>query len=606
MSSYYVKQKPLPQKFRIKTAAARQAGTPLPSQPLKVSPTKSVSESVSELRSLCSDFSDDSGSETYHTDEEILESESDTKNDRVHGLGISTTPPGSPIRPPEVDCLPELRLEISTTPPASPGRYAEADDDAPRLERSVSQPGSPIHFYHIRSNSDDRSLVEQPSTINLFQAPTTSKFASNATHSGAGRPAPLSIQRKPLAAHDDRLTQPISPTTAVFGSSISTKPPVESAKASSAEDQGHTLQAPAKEQAQRVECSNGKTYCDRSYAISILAHKKTNTFEGSKEEIAEEGGSALSGTKLADRVDVQGSGYITDNKACRLSSLVPEERQTEVWGSEGRDRRPSPPRTAYSSREWVQDSIHRYEESTSKQKKPPQQLPPSLLLVKSCSLDHLRPAPPPKQCTANEADIHPAERAGPYFNPSDRVILAEVPVDELPPTPSTPDPRRKCHRVTKSSSALRGYESTKLEPTYEVGERLSSYESSPDYHSAESFDDLRQLRTKASSPTLGASSPRISSPKPSDNANLEIVRRPQRQVVIPEVYVPTGAPRTPAPALGRRASLRAVTTNIGKVSLSLERRFVDLADVGVGSQKAVSGRQREPEEWKRGSCMSLE
>lgn len=666
-SSCSVEANALQQKTESSAAAIRQIGTPFPSRYPDTSPAKSASESVAsvasvpesiaELRTLWLESDNDSEGEVSVTGGEIRDNEPVANKHRIEGLGICLNARRSPMLLPGSEYVHEGRLGNTSTPPGSPAQYIKADDDAPCIDRSLTPHGLPVRYYHASPKLEDPFLVERLSSINLFRAPAESQYTSNATDSVAVcRAAPLLIARKPLAAYDDRAVQPISPAAALSGSSTSTRSSGDSAKVSTTVDTGDTTPTSVKEQASAVDNIKEKTYHGNAFPLAIVpetdAYTCEKVFAGAQDFPSSK---LLPANELIDQ---------KSDKGYRPPAVISRELQAELFqdktSSHGEvnrhERFPYGSRSTYTSRQWIYDSDHHLDASHPKPKGRRQEIQFGPRLLKSASLDHLRPAPPPKLPTLDEDTVHPAHRTGPYFNSADRVILAEVPIAEtqneaLPPTPSTPcDPRRKHHRPTKSSSALRGYGISKLEPTYEVEARLSTWESSPDFASAktsdgrqqlktkassptlgslgprlQSIDGRRQLSTKASSPTLGTPGPRLSSPRPHlrvsspkisspglscqtpdshdqnpslrlhspvphpsspsprrqslspyfqnprtppkspDNAHLQATRRPRHQGAQLEVYIPTGAPITPAAAFGSRQSLRHVGSTIGQV-----------------------------------------
>ena len=236
-------------------------------------------------------------------------------------------------------------------------------------------------------------------------------------------------------------------------------------------------------------------------------------------------------------------------RAHRPPPLLSQEGEQDRWQKQRPDeasiskdhRQPDGSGHSQSSKTQIDDNTQQYQAPIPQQQLHRSQPKPKRL-VKIASLDHLRPAPPSKSPTPDEENIHPALRERPYFNQTDRAIIADIleEGDELWPMPLTPSPHRKTHRPTKSASALRGYESTKLEPTYEVEARLSTFESLPDYQSVDFLNENRQLKTKASSPTLGASSPRFYRPEPIPYTSSPVLHRSETHV-----QPPYTAPRTP-------------------------------------------------------------
>lgn len=655
----------LQQKTDFKAAAIRYIGTPFPSQSLDTSPAKSISESVasvasvpesiSELRTLWLESDNDSEGEISVTGEEIREYQPVTNEDRIQGLGICLNPRHSPMLLPD-------QLGNSSTTSASPAHHLEDDADAPYIKRSLTPHGLPVrHYYHASPKLEDCFHVERPSSINLFRAPVKAQCTSNATDKVAvSRPAPLQISRKPIAAYDARAVLPISPAPAFSRSSTSTKSSSNSAKASTIVNTGETTPDSVREQASAAGDTKEKTYNGNAWSLAIVPDRSESVCEVREKEFAEEQNPSSFIFLPANDFKDQKS-----DKQYRPPALISESIQAELFQKktlnhgEGdrHERFPHGSHSNFSSRQWIYDSSSRLGALHPKPKGRRQEIQFGPRLLKSASLDHLRPAPPPKLPILDEDTIHPAHRTGPYFNSADRVILAETPIEEtpnraFPPAPSTPcDPRRKHHRPAKPSSALRGYGTTKLEPTYEVEARLSTWESSPDFGSAESSDSSRQIKTKASSPTLGTPGPRLLSfnnrpqlntkaslptlgtsepkfpspcpqvrvaipktssgdlschppgshyqtpslrlhspvphpfspsprgqnlspyfqnprtpPRSPDNARLPPTRHAWPRVAQLEVYIPTGAPITPAAVYGRRQSLRRVGSTIGQVS----------------------------------------
>lgn len=433
--------------------------------------------------------------------EEIRENQPVANENRLEGLGIHLNHRRSPTLLPN-------RLGDTSTPPASPARYLKANDDAPCIERSLIPPGLPIFHYQASPKSANCFLAKRPSSINVFRAPVEAQCTSNVSDKVAVRkPAALQIPRKPLAAHDDRPIQLISPAAAPSGSSTSTRSSGDSAKVSTTLDTGDTTPTSLREQASAVDNIEDKTYHSNTVPLIIVPETDAYTCE---EDFAEEPDPSSILSPVHDFKDHK------SDKAYRPPALNPQRIQVELFQDKTSDhcevnrheRFPYGSASTYSSRQWIYDSSSHLDASHPKPKGRRQELQFGPRLLKSASLDHLRPAPPPKLPTLDEDTIHPAHRTGPYFNSADRVILAENPIEEIPNrvfphTPSTPcDPRRQHHRPAKSSSALRGYGTTKLEPTYEVEARVSTWESSPDFGSVASSDGSRHMKTKASSPTL--------------------------------------------------------------------------------------------------------
>ena len=242
--------------------------------------------------------------------------------------------------------------------------------------------------------------------------------------------------------------------------------------------------------------------------------------------------SVLVGSSIAART-------FNGRRSHRPPPLLSQEGEQDIWHKErqneasiSRDhRQPDGSGHSQSSKIQVDDNTQQHQAPIAQQQLRRSQPKPKRLL-KIASLDHLRPAPPSKSPTPDEENVHPALRTHPYFNQTDRAIISDIleEGDELWPMPLTPSPHRKTHRPTKSASALRGYESTRLEPTYEVEARLSTFESLPDYHSAEFLEEKRQLKTKASSPTLGASSPRFYRPEPIPCSSSPVFQTPETHV----------------------------------------------------------------------------
>lgn len=474
-----------------------------------------VSESIAELRTLWLESDNDSEGETSVTGEEIRECQPVANEDRIEGLEICLNPRRSP------KLLPNRPGNTSTTP-ACPAHYLEDDDDAPYSKRSLTPHGLPVrYYYHASPKSEDRFHVERPSSINLFRAPVEAQCTSNATDKVAvSRPAPLQIPRKPTAAYDARAVQPISPAPAFSRSSTSTRSSGNSTKASMTLNTGETTPNSVREQAPAVGNTKEKTYNGNALSLAIVPDRSESVCEVREKEFAEEQNPSLSILLPANDLKDQKS-----DKAYKPPALIPQNIQAELFQNKTsnhgevyrHERFPYGSRSTFSSRQWIYDSSSHLGASHPKPKGRRQEIQFGPRLLKSASLDHLRPAPPPKLPTLDEDTIHPAHRTGPYFNSADRVILAETPIEEtpigaLPPAPSTPcDLRRKHHRPAKSSSALRGYGTSKLEPTYEVEARLSTWESSPDFGSPESSDGSRQIKTKASTPTPGSPGPRLPS-----------------------------------------------------------------------------------------------
>ncbi|KAL8831207.1 MAG: hypothetical protein Q9191_000988 [Dirinaria sp. TL-2023a] len=286
-----------------------------------------------------------------------------------------------------------------------------------------------------------------------------------------------------------------------------------------------------------------------------------------------------------DSKDVTTEQHPADIPAVAQVPVPPTARTSSAHNQKSNSVSAIHPNSRYSSSVWVHEKIARLDKA-SRAKKPdatsPDATRPAHALLKSCSLDHLRPAPLSKHAHANEDDIHPALRSTPYFHPSDSVILSDEDapglshqaahsdekcaaddvtkrqMDDTKPrhprlpraaylqgkreaiadksnahlrqqtaeglleyedtagrmhtTSTAPSRPRKNHHATRSGGSYSGYHGPELAPTYEMNERLSSFVSSPDFHAQPSETELTPLRPRASSPTLGASSPVIYDP----------------------------------------------------------------------------------------------